>query len=249
MQPRRQDAHAGRNQSQRGRVSQRDTRWITHRWFEVVQVNPSGLTLTLGTWTPCCGSSDAADGSDGHTVWANSAALRPLTSMPRPRIRRAAGSSTTRRAIRPARCETRQPRSWGAEPTPSLEFEASQLDKAFDAMRATGITSVQDADANEHDMQMYKRLYDAHRLNMRVRASFGLKNLHRPAETLIGEAIKFRGKMGDRSGFSARRCRQDLRRRRDRVSLADGGAARALPRCRRSPDRQSRARPISRRSI
>ncbi len=41
-------------------------------------------------------------------------------------------------------------------------------------------------------MQLYKRLYDTHRLNMRVRATFGLKNTHRPAEVLIGEAIKFR---------------------------------------------------------
>ena len=32
-----------------------------------------------------------------------------------------------------------------AKPTPGLDFQASGLDKAFDAMRATGITSVQDA--------------------------------------------------------------------------------------------------------
>jgi len=41
-------------------------------------------------------------------------------------------------------------------------------------------------------MRMYKRLYDTHRLNMRVRATFGLKSTDRPAEVLIGEAIKFR---------------------------------------------------------
>ena len=40
-----------------------------------------------------------------------------------------------------------------AKPSPGLDFEVSQLAKAFEAMRATGITSVQDADTDEHDMQ------------------------------------------------------------------------------------------------
>jgi len=39
-------------------------------------------------------------------------------------------------------------------------------------MRAIGITSVQDANTGDHEMQLYQRLYDTHRLNMRVRASF-----------------------------------------------------------------------------
>ncbi len=81
-----------------------------------------------------------------------------------------------------------------AEPKPSLDFEVSQLDKAFDTMRAIGITSVQDANTDDHEMQLYRRLYDTHRLNMRVRASFGLKDTHRPADALIGEAIQFRAK-------------------------------------------------------
>jgi hypothetical protein len=61
-------------------------------------------------------------------------------------------------------------------------------------MRATGITSVQDASVNDHDMQIYKRLYDTHRLAMRVRASYTLRNLHESPQTLIGQAIKFRAK-------------------------------------------------------
>jgi hypothetical protein len=59
-------------------------------------------------------------------------------------------------------------------------------------MRATGLTSVQDADVSEHDMQLYKKLYDEHRLQMRVRGTFGLTNTNRPPEELIGEAISFR---------------------------------------------------------
>jgi predicted amidohydrolase YtcJ len=61
-------------------------------------------------------------------------------------------------------------------------------------MRATGITSVQDAAVDEHLMQIYKRLYDTHRLNMRVRGTLHLKNLQEPASTLIGRAIEFRAK-------------------------------------------------------
>ena len=71
---------------------------------------------------------------------------------------------------------------------------APLLDKAFDAMRATGITSVQDAAVDEHDMQLYKRLYAAQRLKMRVRGSFTLTDLHEPAQTAIDRAVKFRAK-------------------------------------------------------
>jgi hypothetical protein len=43
-------------------------------------------------------------------------------------------------------------------------------------------------------MRIYKRLYDQHRLDMRVRASFTLKNLQRPARTLVDAAIRFRAR-------------------------------------------------------
>ncbi len=79
---------------------------------------------------------------------------RHRTSMRRPRIRPAGASCTMPPAIRPARCATRRPRSRShAKPSSSLEFEAAQLARAFDAMRAVGITSVQDADADDHDMR------------------------------------------------------------------------------------------------
>lgn len=163
-------------------------------WFDVVQVNPSGLTL---------GSSDLdamlavrpmlLEASDGHTVWANSAAMRAAhisASTPDPaggRIEHDASGQPTGTLRDSATAIVLR-----AEPKPSLSIETAKLDQAFDAMRAIGITSVQDADADEHRMQLYKRLYDAHRLNMRVRATFGLKHTDRPADVLIGEAIKFR---------------------------------------------------------
>jgi len=81
-----------------------------------------------------------------------------------------------------------------ARPARGLEYQAAQLEAALDAMRATGITSVQDADVDDDLMQMYRRLYDTHRLNMRVRGSFLLADLREPAATLIDRAVKFRAK-------------------------------------------------------
>jgi predicted amidohydrolase YtcJ len=165
-------------------------------WFEVVNVNPSGLTLALRDLNSMLADRPMLlNGADGHTVWANSAALRAAriragTQDPAGgRIEHDASGHPTG-TLRDTAAEI----ALRAEPRPSLDFEVSQLDRAFDAMRAIGITSVQDANTGEHEMQLYRRLYDAHRLNMRVRASFGLKDAHRPADAVIGEAIAFRAK-------------------------------------------------------
>ncbi len=166
------------------------------RWYEVVHVNPSGLTLTLRDLDSMLSDHPLLlSGSDGHTLWANTAAMKAAridatTKDPAGgRIEHDAAGQPTG-TLRDTASEI----VGRAEPSPSIEFETAQLDKAFDAMRATGITSVQDADADEHYLLLYKRLYDAHRLNMRVRATFGLKDTQRPASVLIGEAIKFRAK-------------------------------------------------------
>ncbi|MBV8495741.1 MAG: amidohydrolase, partial [Gammaproteobacteria bacterium] len=83
---------------------------------------------------------------------------------------------------------------YAARPVPTLEQEAGQLARAFDSMRAAGITSVQDADADEHLMRIYKRLYDERRLNMRVRATFGLHDLSAAPQALIDQAVRFRAR-------------------------------------------------------
>jgi hypothetical protein len=167
-----------------------------HLWFEVVQVDPSGLTLTRKDLDSIIASRPMVlSGSDGHTLWANSAALRAArvsARTPDPhggRIERDADGKPTG-TLR----DTAADLILRAKPAPSIDFQASQLKKAFDAMRATGITSVQDAAVDDHDMQLYKRLYDAHRLDMRVRGSFTLTDLHEPAQTLIDRAVKFRAK-------------------------------------------------------
>ncbi len=47
------------------------------QWFEVVSVNPAGLTLTLADLDSILADRPLLfSGSDGHTVWANSAALK-----------------------------------------------------------------------------------------------------------------------------------------------------------------------------
>jgi hypothetical protein len=166
------------------------------RWFEVVMVNPSGLTLSLGSLDSMLPNRPMIlNGSDGHTVWVNSAALKAshITAASQDPtggqiIRDSSGNPTG--TLRDDAIDI----AVAAMPAPRLDFEAAQLDKALDAMRATGITSVQDASVDEHLMQIYKRLYDTHRLNMRVRGSFHLENLNEAPATLIDRAIKFRAK-------------------------------------------------------
>ena len=163
-------------------------------WFEVVMVNASALTLTRQDLDEMLARRPLLlESGDGHTAWANSAALRAAGVDARTQdpvgghIERDANGRPTG-TLRDVAAEI----VFAAKPAPSLDFEAGLLDRALGAMRATGITSVQDADADDHLMQLYKRLYDEHRLGMRVRASFGLKRTDRSAETLVGEAIKFR---------------------------------------------------------
>ena len=166
------------------------------QWFEVVMVNPSGLTLTLQDLDSIL--ADRAlllSGSDGHTVWANSLALKAsniakATQDPAGgHIERDASGQPTG-TLRDVAAEI----ALGAKPRPSLDAEAEQLHKAMDTMRSVGITSVQDAAVDEHLMEIYKRLYDTHRLNMRVRGSLWLKNLHESPADLVGRAKAFRTK-------------------------------------------------------
>jgi predicted amidohydrolase YtcJ len=166
------------------------------RWFEVAQVNPTGLTLTRADLDSMLSSRPMIlSGSDGHTAWANSAALTAAhvaaaTSDPAGgRIERDSSGRPTG-TLRDNAIDV----VLTAMPPASLDYEAAQLEKAFAAMRATGITSVQDAAVDEHLMRIYKRLYDTHRLNMRVRGCFHLMDLHRPAGQLIGEAVSFRAR-------------------------------------------------------
>ena len=166
------------------------------QWFEVISVNPSGLILSLADLDSMLLDRPMLfSGSDGHTVWANSAALNLAHIMAATKdpagghIERDASGKPTG-TLRDNAADI----AFAAKPTASPEHEAFLLNKALDSMRAIGITSVQDADVDDHLMRIYKRLYDTHRLKMRVRGSFHLQNLHEPATVLIDRATKFRTK-------------------------------------------------------
>jgi predicted amidohydrolase YtcJ len=166
------------------------------QWFEAVMVNPSSLTLSLADLDSMLPDRPMLlSGSDGHTVWANSPALK-LTHITAETKDPAGGHIERDATGRPTGTlrDNAAELPLAAKPAPSLDHEASQLNRALDSMRAIGITSVQDAAVDDHMMQIYKRLYDTQRLNMRVRGSFHLKNLHEPAAVLIGKASKFREK-------------------------------------------------------
>jgi len=165
-------------------------------WLEVVMVNPSGLTLTLKDLDGMLASRPLLlYGSDGHSAWANSAALQAAqvsatTQDPGGgRIERDASGNPTGTLRDDAIDLVRD-----ALPRPDLDHQAAQLARVLEEMRATGITSLQDASVDEPLMQMYKRLYDQQRLDMRVRGCFHLKDLHEPAQSLIDQAIAFRSR-------------------------------------------------------
>jgi predicted amidohydrolase YtcJ len=166
------------------------------QWFEVIMVNPSGLTLQLADLDSMLPNRPLLlNGSDGHTVWANSPVLNlahitaATEDPPGGHIERDAAGKPTG-TLRDTAAEI----PFAVRPAAGIDHEASQLNEALDSMRATGITSVQDAAVDDHLMQIYKRLYDAHRLNMRVRGSLYLKNLGESASELIDKASKFRAK-------------------------------------------------------
>jgi predicted amidohydrolase YtcJ len=166
------------------------------QWFEAIMVNPSGLILSLADLDSILADRPLLlSGSDGHTIWVNSAVLK-LAHIGADTKDPAGGHIEHDAAGNPTGTlrDNAVDIAFAVKPAARLDEQAALLDKALDSMRATGITSVQDAAVDEGMMQMYKRLYDEHRLNMRVRGSFHLENLHESAAVLIGKAGKFRAK-------------------------------------------------------
>ncbi len=163
-------------------------------WFEVVQVDPSGVALSRAALDQMLADRPLLfSGSDGHTVWVNSVALKaagitPATKdPPGGRIERdRAGDPTGTLRDNATYLALRH------MPAPALSDEAERLDRAFDEMRAIGITAVQDAAVDAHLMSIYKLVYDHHRLRMRVRGCYHLHDLSAPAGDVIDAAAKFR---------------------------------------------------------
>ena len=164
------------------------------RWYEVVMVNPTGNTLVAADLDALSAVRPLMlEGSDGHTIWLNSAAL--------------AAAHITRETADPAGGKIEHDAAGAptgvlrdnatllaleAAPAATADYETKLLDRALHDMRATGITSVQDAAVDEHLMVLYKRLYDRHALDMRVRGSFHLKDLNAPPADVVAQATAFR---------------------------------------------------------
>jgi predicted amidohydrolase YtcJ len=166
------------------------------QWVEVVMVNPSGLTLSASDLDAIVSDRPLLmTGSDGHTSWLNTRALQAThitaaTADP-------AGGSILHDAKGQPTGTLRDNATLLADavkPPADIEYQTAQLSKALDAMRATGITSVQDAAVDENMMQLYKRLHDAHQLNMRVRGSLYLKDLHEASASVVNRAVAFRAR-------------------------------------------------------
>ena len=165
-------------------------------WFEVIQAVTAGLTLTRQDLDAMLHDRPMiVSGSDGHTAWVNSAALKAahISAATKDPIGGRIEHDSTGKPTGTLR-DAAAALALAAKPVASLGHEAALLDKAFNAMRATGITSVQDAAVDDHAMRIYKRLYDTHRLRMRVRGSFSLEHYHESAKAQIDRAIVFRTK-------------------------------------------------------
>lgn len=165
------------------------------RWYEVVMVNPTGVQLSAAQLDTILDRPLMLEGADGHSVWLNSAALSAAhidKSTPQPKAGRierdAAGNASG--ALR----DDATLLASSALPPPTPQEETALLQKAFRQMHAVGITSVQDAAADDHLMSLYQRLYEAKQLDMRVRGSFRILDLHAPASQVIKEAKEFRSK-------------------------------------------------------
>jgi predicted amidohydrolase YtcJ len=172
----------------------RDHRGLPAPWLEVVMVNPSGLTLSAADLDAIVGDRPLLmTGSDGHTSWLNARALQAA------HITAATADPAGGRILHDANGRptgTLRDNATliadAAKPAADIGYQTAQLSKALDAMRATGITSVQDAAVDEPMMQLYKRLYDSHTLNMRVRGSLYLKDLHEASASVVARAAAFR---------------------------------------------------------
>ena len=164
------------------------------RWFDVVMVNPTGNTLVAKDLDAFSAVRPLMlEGSDGHTVWLNSAALiaahitRETADPAGGKIEHDAGGAPNG-VLR----DNATLLALAAAPAASADDEAALLGKTLRDMRATGITSVQDAAVDEHWMSLYKKLYDRHTLDMRVRGSLHLKDLNAAPADVVAEATAFR---------------------------------------------------------
>ena len=142
-------------------------------WFQIVNINPAGLVMTRADLDQISGTRPIwAAGIDGHTGWANTAALAAAgittgTLNPTGGViaRDAAGNATG------SLLDNAQALVTSVIPEQSMASRKATSLQALALARSKGITTIQDAFASETVMNVYKALETDGTLNMRVRAN------------------------------------------------------------------------------
>ncbi len=186
VQPGRQAARAAGDQAAGRGLPEGAAAASALQWFEVIMVNPSGLTLSLADLDSMLPDRPMLlSGSDGHTVWANSAALK-LAHITAAHPGSGRGPYRARRrgpAHGHAAGQCRRAREAAQSRAASLDHEAAQLDKAFDVHarhRHHFGAGCRRRRAHHADIQASVRCSPAEHAGARLVS--WLKNLHEPAE-------------------------------------------------------------------
>ncbi|PRC94571.1 amidohydrolase [Solimicrobium silvestre] len=144
-----------------------------NKWIEVVNVNPSNFIATTADLDKISRTRPVIfEGTDGHTSWVNSVALKlaKITAdTPNP-----AGGQIERDAKGQATGflkDEAQGSVMAVMPKMALAQRIKLSQQAFALIRSKGITSVQDAWTSPDEMEVYEALEKSQQLNLRVRAT------------------------------------------------------------------------------
>jgi hypothetical protein len=203
-------------------------------WFEAAQLDDYGFSATAKDLDGIEATRPVVLwGNDGHTAWVNSRGLALLgvtAAMPDVTggkiARDATGPPTGSFADRAA--------GFVADklPAPSVEEQVELTAAELKRMSADGVTSLTDAFVTPTEAKVWRRLYDTGNA-CAPRSAFPIRTT---TATMRWRASWRRAGGRCRSGFSAGRRGQGVRRRGDGISGTDGGTALAPSRRRRQAD-------------
>lgn len=161
-------------------------------WFEAVQLDNYGFQATVRDLDRIEKTRPIAlHGNDGHIVWVNSRGLALLgitTDMPNPRcgeiVRDASGAPTGAFADDAVDLVARQ-----IPPRP-VEERASLTAAELKNMSADGITSLMDALVTPAEEEVWRRLYETGRLDMRVRMAIAVDDPSDGSDEAVAQLVK-----------------------------------------------------------
>jgi predicted amidohydrolase YtcJ len=163
-------------------------------WFQVVSVNPSGLTATAKDIDGLVADRPTfLIGSDGHTGWLNTAGLQAMKftkSTPDPndgKIGRDGAGEPTGKLVDAAVAAV-----LGEIPKPSPQQKAQALETLLPSIAATGITSLRDPAVDDDTIGVYKIVSKAGKLTARVASSFTVTETKSSPDELVKLTKAFR---------------------------------------------------------